>query len=118
MELNKVTALHAVTRDVEITVGEETLHVTVRPMGISIDTQRRLLALDKALSSKKSTPTQVADALTALPKALSEVVLSWDLEMDGKPVGTDPKSLEALPLETTKWLFEEIQGAATESPKA
>lgn len=105
------------TRTLAVKVDDETLNVTVRPLGLSQDTQSRLIHLETVLEKEDATAEEVDRVLAAIPKALSETVVSWDLTIDGEPVSTDYETIRALPLDVVRFLFETISAEAQESPK-
>ena len=119
MELKSIASdrSRSMTREVEVVLGDETLHAVIRPLGLSPSTQLSLMQTQEAIEgAEEITTAMVAKALEAMPLALSEMVESWDLTVDGEPLPTTFDSLKHLSMDVLQVLVVSIQEAASASP--
>lgn len=106
----------AITREVEVVVGDQTMAAVIRPLGMSPATQVRLLHVQRAAEAGNLDAQTVEDILTVMPQALSELVVSWDAQLDGEPVPPTADALSRLPIDVLQVLMEAVQEAASTVP--
>jgi hypothetical protein len=118
MEINTITLNKSrfITRDIQVVIGDETLNATVRPLGITMETQSRLLHFDEVFKSDDASSETIENALSALPCALSELVVEWDLTMNGEAVPTTIEAIRSIPMDVLQVLITSIQEEANASP--
>ena len=112
----------AITQDIEVVFDEEspedsTLHVKVRPMGLSVRQREALARLAPVADSGELTEAEGAELLDLLCGALGALVASWDLtDEDGSIVSLAPESLRSMGLDEVVVLWGAIQEAAAAAP--
>jgi hypothetical protein len=103
------------TVDVSLEVGDDVLEATIRPLGMSTETH---VALIEAQSSgvEEGDPEAMVRLLELLPRALSELVVDWNLKDGRRKIKPTEEELRKLPIGVLRELMSLIQEAA-QDPK-
>lgn len=117
MDLNRLaqSRIDQLTRSVSVDIDGQELNAVIRPGGISTDTQVRL-AQARSMSELDEVE-DIADMVTVIVAVLSELIVSWDVELDGKPLPVTREALSMLPSDVLFVLFSSLMSEVAEGPK-
>jgi hypothetical protein len=103
----------------EMTFGEgDILNATIRPLGASSATLLRLSKVSRLANDPKREQDYLEEMLSVAPIALSQWVVSWDLQyIDGSPMPATPEAIADIPFHNLRDLFLAVKGVVDESPK-
>ena len=103
------------TIDVSLEVGDDVLEATIRPLGMSTETHVSLIEAQSS-SVAEGDPEAMVRLLELLPRALSELVVDWNLKDGRRKIKPTEEELRKLPIGILRELMTLVQEAA-QDPK-
>lgn len=117
MELSKLaqSRVDALTHTISADVDGQTLNAVIRPGGVSAATQVRLANAPDA--DNITSPEQLAELVRIMTRVLCEIVVSWDVQMNGENVPLTDEALQELPGDVLGVLFSAVMEQVGSAPK-
>ena len=101
------------TIDVSLEVGDDVLEATIRPLGMSTETHVSLIEAQSS-SVAEGDPEAMVRLLELLPRALSELVVDWNLKDGRRKIKPTEEELRKLPIGILRELMTLVQEAASD----